>query len=292
VKSYRLLGAAVAALALLSVGPLAEAQTAGTVKLTPSVTTCSVKCTPTLTWSTTPAAASCSATWTSSKAASGSQALSEITKTTKYDITCVWPGVVQSVTVAWEAPTQNTDLTPLTDLAGYKVLFGTTTGALTQSAAINNAAATSASIAVPSAGQWYFAVRAVNSKGTESDNSSLVTATSTSSTPAASSSVSINVDTAPKPPTNVTATVALASLNVPLDSLDGFKRSPVFTITNSGPGVLAGFVKVGTPITAKILVYKQQDWCTFIEKHPRTGTPNVAWYGDPRPIDSVIAPCA
>jgi hypothetical protein len=129
-------------------------------------------------------------------------------------------------------------------------------------------------------------------RGKESDNSSLTSATATSTSPSSSASATINVDAAPKPPTNVTATVALASLNVPLDSLDGFKRAPVFTITNRGPGVLAGFVKVGTPITAKVLVYKQQDWCTFLEKHPRTGTSNVAWYGDPQPIDSVIAPCA
>jgi hypothetical protein len=70
-------------------------------------------------------ATSCSATWTASKAASGSQALAEITKTNKYDMTCAWPGVVQTVTVNWDAPTENTDGTPLTDLGGYRVAVGT-----------------------------------------------------------------------------------------------------------------------------------------------------------------------
>jgi hypothetical protein len=288
----RILCVAAAALALLSVGPLAEAQTAGTVKLTPSVTSCSVKCTPTLTWSTSPTATSCSATWTTSKAASGSQALAEIIKTNKYDMTCVWPGVVQTITVNFLPPTENTDGTPLTDLVGYRVLWGLTAALSGGSATVANPSATSITYTPGSPGTWISAIRAINSKGRESDDSNLTSATATSTSPSSSASVTVTVDPAPKPPTNATATVALASLNVPLDSLDGFKRAPVFTITNRGPGVLAGFVKVGTPITAKVLVYKQQDWCTFLEKHPRTGTSNVAWYGDPQPIDSVIAPCA
>ncbi len=33
-----------------------------------------------------------------------------------------------TITLAWDAPTTNTDGTPLTDLAGYKIYYGPTSG--------------------------------------------------------------------------------------------------------------------------------------------------------------------
>lgn len=289
---HRILCVAAAALALLSLCPLVEAQTAGTVTLTPSVTSCLDKCTPTLTWSTSPAATSCSAPWTTKTTASGSQAVAEITKTSKFDLTCTWPGTIQQITVTYELPTQNTDNSPLLDLTGVRVYFGTSAASLTRVTALAPPPATSITFSPPSAGAWVMAARAVNSKGAESDNSNLISATSTSTSPAASASATVTVDTKPKPPTNAVATVAIAGLTIPLDSKDGFLRTPVFTITASGPGTLVGFAKVGTPCTENAFVYKAQIWCKLLEKHPSTRKPNIAWIGDPRSIDTVAAPGA
>lgn len=37
-------------------------------------------------------------------------------------------GHAESVSLTWDAPTTNTDATPLTDLAGYNIYYGTSTG--------------------------------------------------------------------------------------------------------------------------------------------------------------------
>jgi hypothetical protein len=192
--------AAAAALALLSAGSFAEAQAPGTISLTSSATSCVEKCAPTLTWSTSPAAASCSAAWTTSKAASGSQAIAEITSTKAYAIDCTWPGALQTVTVFITPVLENTDNTPLTDLAGFKVRYGTSATALSQSISVPDPKATSQLVSPSSAGTWFFAVRQVTSKGIESDDSTPTQLLIGSTGATASSSVTVTVDKKPKPP--------------------------------------------------------------------------------------------
>ena len=117
---------------------------------------------PRLTWSTTPVATSCTAggAWSGTKFASGSETLAAITANKTYTLTCTWGN--GSATINWTRPTTNTDGSALTNLAGYKVLYGTSASALTNVKQINNPATTSTSIAALQTGTWYFSVRAFN----------------------------------------------------------------------------------------------------------------------------------
>ena len=73
----------------------------------------------------------------------------------------------------WTPPTTNTDGTALTDLAGFRVLYGQSSSDLDQSVVIDNPGLTSYTVGNLAAGQWFFAVRAVNSVGMESDSSNV-----------------------------------------------------------------------------------------------------------------------
>jgi hypothetical protein len=80
-----------------------------------------------------------------------------------------------SATVNWTPPTTNTDGTPLTDLAGYRIVYGRSTDQLDQSADVTNPGLTSFNVGNLSTGTWYFAVIVVNADGVESDLSNVAT---------------------------------------------------------------------------------------------------------------------
>jgi hypothetical protein len=84
-----------------------------------------------------------------------------------FDIEVVSTGT-QSVTLAWAAPTQNEDGTVLTDLVGYRIRYGETSGAYTTVISLTNPGLASYYIEglVPST--YYFVISALNSKGVES----------------------------------------------------------------------------------------------------------------------------
>lgn len=73
-----------------------------------------------------------------------------------------------SASLSWTAPTQNTDGTPVTDLAGYHIYFGTSVAALNSLIDVPGAAATEYEISNLSSGTYYFIVVAYNSLGFES----------------------------------------------------------------------------------------------------------------------------
>jgi len=179
-------------------GARAQAQTAGTVTLNANQTSATGSLTPVLTWSTSPVASSCTASggWSGTKFASGSETLPAITASRSYTLTCSWTN--GTATVNWTAPTTNTNGTPLTNLAGFKVLYGTSSTTLDRSQSVNNASARS--VVVPSLGAatWYFAVRAVNSNQVESDNSAI--AQKTIAGASASRTVNITITASPNPP--------------------------------------------------------------------------------------------
>jgi len=180
---------ALLAIPVLLLGSLAQAQTAGTITFTANRTSATGSLVPVLTWSTTPVASSCTAggAWTGTKFASGTATLPTITSSKSYTLTCSWGN--GSSTVTWTKPTKNTDNSALTDLAGYKVVFGNSAGSLSQSKSINDPNATSTTIPALGSGTWYFAVRAVNASGVESANSTVVSKTISS----ASASKTVNV---------------------------------------------------------------------------------------------------
>ena len=81
-----------------------------------------------------------------------------------------------SATLSWVAPTQNTDGSALTDLAGYIIHYGTSADALTQTIAVSSATTTYV-VDQLAAGTYYFAVVAYTSGGTQSAPSSVASKT-------------------------------------------------------------------------------------------------------------------
>jgi hypothetical protein len=82
-----------------------------------------------------------------------------------------------SATLSWQAPTQNTDSSALTDLAGYHIVYGTSETMLNQIITVPTAGTTRYVIDGLSRGTWYFAVRAYTSGGAESANSAIASKT-------------------------------------------------------------------------------------------------------------------
>jgi hypothetical protein len=70
-----------------------------------------------------------------------------------------------STTLSWSAPTKNTDGSSLTNLAGYRVYYGTTAGTYTHSVQLPNKSMTSVVIEGLTPARWYFAVKAYNTSG-------------------------------------------------------------------------------------------------------------------------------
>lgn len=85
--------------------------------------------------------------------------------------TRVCPGIA---TLSWMPPTQNTDGSGLTNLAGYRVSFGASATALTSTIQIANPGVSSYMVSNLPPGTHYFAVRAYTSTGVESRNSNVV----------------------------------------------------------------------------------------------------------------------
>ena len=80
--------------------------------------------------------------------------------------------VTGSASLAWDAPSTNADGTPLTDLTGYKVYYGTEPGVYQS---INVGAVDSFEVTGLASGQtYYFTVTAYDSSGSESDYSDVV----------------------------------------------------------------------------------------------------------------------
>ena len=77
----------------------------------------------------------------------------------------------------WTPPLQNADGSTLTDLAGYRIMYGTAASSLTQTAEVPTAGLASYTIDDLSLGTWYFAVKSYNTAGTESSLSNVATKT-------------------------------------------------------------------------------------------------------------------
>jgi hypothetical protein len=90
----------------------------------------------------------------------------------------VQPAPVTSVVagtaiLSWSPPTKNTDGTPLTNLAGYVVRYGTSSTALNNKISVASASATGVEITNLSPGNWDFAVSAINTANVESQFSAI-----------------------------------------------------------------------------------------------------------------------
>jgi hypothetical protein len=81
----------------------------------------------------------------------------------------------EQVTLSWDPPTTNTDGTPLTDLSGYKVYYGTTTKSYSQTIDAGNT--NTYTVSNLSNGTFYFAVTAYDVSRNESAYSNEVSKT-------------------------------------------------------------------------------------------------------------------
>jgi hypothetical protein len=126
----------------------------------------------------------CSATggWSGSRPLSGTFGTGPLQTTTSYGLSCSGSAgnALQSITVEvldkvlrWQAPSQNVDGSPLTDLAGYVIYWGTGSRSYSSSFRINDPFVTEweANIAP---GTYYFAMTAVDTEGNESGYSNEV----------------------------------------------------------------------------------------------------------------------
>jgi hypothetical protein len=102
-----------------------------------------------------------------------------------------------SATLTWVPPTKNVDGSALTDLASYRVSWGTAQGVYPNSALVSNPAATSFVVSPLAAANWFFVVTAINSAGRESAFSNVATKT-------------VAAGTTPSPPSGVALAQSLA----------------------------------------------------------------------------------
>jgi len=72
------------------------------------------------------------------------------------------------LTVTWTPPTSNTDGTPLKNLAGYTLLYGTAPKTYSTAISIDDPKATRYAVGGLSPGTYYFALAAINSTGRHS----------------------------------------------------------------------------------------------------------------------------
>jgi hypothetical protein len=73
-----------------------------------------------------------------------------------------------SVSLSWTAPIKNTDGSTLTNLAGFRVYYGTTAGSYSRSVQLPSPNLTSVVIEDLTTARWYFAVKAYTTRGVES----------------------------------------------------------------------------------------------------------------------------
>jgi hypothetical protein len=81
-----------------------------------------------------------------------------------------------TATLDWTPPTQNSDGSVLTNLAGYTVYYGTSPDSLTESVKVTNPGLTAYTLSNLPAGTWYFAVTSYSAAGVESSRSGVVSA--------------------------------------------------------------------------------------------------------------------
>ena len=87
------------------------------------------------------------------------------------------PASSSNLTFGWQAPTENSNGTPITNLAGYKIHYGTASQQYTQVAEVSNPSLSRYVIDSLPSGTYYFAITAYNSQGIESALSGEVSTT-------------------------------------------------------------------------------------------------------------------
>ncbi len=82
-----------------------------------------------------------------------------------------------SATLSWQPPTQRTDGTQLSDLKGYRILYGSSPGSYPNRVTLDNPGLTSYVVNNLSQGTWYFVMTAFDANGAESSQTGVVSKT-------------------------------------------------------------------------------------------------------------------
>lgn len=82
-----------------------------------------------------------------------------------------------SATLSWTPPTQNTDGSALTSLAGYRIYWGTDQGFYSNTVTLDNPGLTTYLVEQLTPATWYFVVTAFNAQGVESSFSNVAAKT-------------------------------------------------------------------------------------------------------------------
>ncbi len=232
---------------LLCVAGVAFSQS---VTLTPAKNLADGKLVPVLTWSSSPIGpTSCTASggWSGTKAGAGTETLPEITASATYALTCSWPSTAGVATVTWTAPTQNSNGTPLTNLARYDVVYGTSLATLGSTVSVT-APATSAQVPGLASGTWYFGVYAVNTNEARSALSNVASKVVNVVAPTATDTANITIRPVPAAPVLTTVVVA------------GVPFVPVFRVADNGRSILSnavqGLVPAGRTCGAYVATYR------------------------------------
>jgi Putative Ig domain len=93
-----------------------------------------------------------------------------------FSITVESATAVAAVTLSWQAPTENSDGSPLVDLKGYKVFYGLASKSYTGSVDLPNPGLTMYVVQNLAMGTYYFAIGAYNAAGQLSSMSGEVSA--------------------------------------------------------------------------------------------------------------------
>lgn len=122
--------------------------------------------------------------WSGSQSTSGSIEVGPINQDTTFALSCsgdtgstetsVTVSIQNSVLVAWQAPKENTDGTPLDGLSGYRIFYGETPGNYSDTTTVNDPATTSVELDL-APGDYYMAMSAIALNGAESALSNEVT---------------------------------------------------------------------------------------------------------------------
>jgi hypothetical protein len=82
----------------------------------------------------------------------------------------------KSATLSWKAPTTNSNGSALTNLAGYRIVWGTSAAAMTHIITIDSVGVTTHVVTNLGSGTYYFAIMAFTSAGVQSKLSNVVSA--------------------------------------------------------------------------------------------------------------------
>ena len=208
----------------------------GAFTVTPEA--CVSPCTVTITWDVrtfTGGTCTASGSWVGAKPLNGTQSVSNLTASPSYVLSCS-RSVAGSAVLEWTAPTKNTDGSTLTNLAGYRAMYGTAATSLTQSVQIANPLALTYTVTNLSPATWFFALRAYNTVGAESSNSNVTSKVVAAGTETVSATRTVSVSPAPPEPPMLRVVQA-----------DVFNATADYAILAFRPSLKYGTAALGTP---------------------------------------------